>query len=97
MNYQDILIENIKHYRKLLDYSQEKLAEEAKVSKSTIGQIEIGKNTPKFKNLIAIAKALHVEPYLLLKKRSYNLDDTYSDSTQLAAEIAMFLEKRQKE
>jgi len=98
MNYQEILIENIKYYRDLLGYTQEKLAEAASLSKSAIGQIEIGVNTPTFDHLIAIAKALKIEPHLLLKNRNYNPDDNSSDSAQLAAEIALVIERnRQKE
>ena len=96
MNYQDLLVENIKYYRSLLGYTQDNLAEAANLSKSAIGQIEIGKNAPRFDNLIAIAEALKIEPYLLLKKRNYSSDENSSDAAQLAAEIAMFLEKRQK-
>jgi transcriptional regulator with XRE-family HTH domain len=97
MNYQDILIENIKHYRSLLGYTQEKLAETANLSKSAIGQIEIGKNTPIFTNLIAIASALQIEPFLLLKQRNYSLDDNDSDTAQLAAEIALVIKRNRQE
>ena len=99
MNYQDILVENIKHYRSLLGYTQHNLAEAANLSKSTIGQIEIGKNAPRFENLVAIATALKIEPFLLLKQRNYSLNDTDTDSdtAQLAAEIAMVIKRnRQK-
>ena len=97
MNYQDILVENIKHYRSLLGFTQHNLAEAADLSKSTIGQIEIGKNAPRFENLIAIAAALQIEPFLLLKQRNYSLDDNDADTAQLAAEIAMVIKRnRQK-
>lgn len=96
MNYQDLLVENIKYYRSLLGYTQDNLAEAANLSKSAIGQIEIGKNAPRFDNLIAIAEALKIEPYLLLRKRNYSSDENSSDDAQLAAEIALFLKKRQK-
>ena len=97
MNYQELLVENIKYYRSLLGYTQEKLAEAANISKSAIGQIEIGRNTPSFKHLIAIAEALQIEPDLLLKKRDYLSDGGSSDLAQLASEVALVLEKnRQK-
>ena len=96
MNYQDILVENIKYYRSLLGYTQDNLAEAANLSKSAIGQIEIGKNAPRFENLIAIAAALKIEPNLLLRKRDYNLDDNSSGSIQLAAEIALVLERNRQ-
>ncbi len=97
MNYQDILVENIKHYRSLLGYTQEKLAETANLSKSAIGQIEIGKNTPIFTNLVAIAAALQIEPFLLLKQRNYSFDDNDSDTAQLAAEIALVLARNRQQ
>ncbi len=98
MNYQDLLVENIKYYRSLLGYTQDNLAEAANLSKSAIGQIEIGRNTPNFTNLIAIAAALQIEPYLLLKQRNYSLDDNDSDTAQLAAEIALVIKRnRQKQ
>jgi len=98
MNYQDLLVENIKYYRSLLGYTQDNLAEAANLSKSAIGQIEIGRNTPNFTNLIAIAAALQIEPFLLLKQRNYSLDDNDSDTAQLAAEIALVIKRnRQKQ
>ncbi|NQT59907.1 MAG: helix-turn-helix transcriptional regulator [Bacteroidetes bacterium] len=96
MDYQKILIENIKYYRSRIDYTQAVLAEAVNVSKSAIGQIEIGKNTPSFKLLLEIADALKIEPYLLLKERKYLSDDNYSDNKELAAEIVHFLEKNRK-
>ena len=98
MDYQNLLVENIKYYRSLLGYTQEKLAEVANISKSAIGQIEIGRNAPSFKHLVAIAEALQIEPNLLLKKRDYPSDDNSPDLAQLASEVALVLEKnRQKE
>jgi transcriptional regulator with XRE-family HTH domain len=96
MNYQNILIENIKHYRSLLGYTQANLAEAANLSKSAIGQIEISRNAPNFEHLIDIALALHIEPYLLLKQRNYALEDNSSDTAQLAAEIALVLERNKQ-
>lgn len=96
MDYQKLLIENIKYYRSLLGYTQALLAEGANISKSAIGQIEIGKNAPSFDLLLKIAAALQIEPYLLLKERRYPADDNFQDAAQIAAEFALILEKNRK-
>ena len=59
--------ENIKKYRIALNISQEKLSEMAEISTDYISLIERGKRTPSIKRLCKIAKALNIEPYLLLK------------------------------
>ncbi|MCK5155218.1 MAG: helix-turn-helix transcriptional regulator [Spirochaetales bacterium] len=97
MDYQKLLIENIKYYRSLLGYTQAQLAEAANVSKSAIGQIESGKNTPSFELQINIANALQIEPHLLLKVRKYPTDDNIPDPMQLVAEMKLLIEKNKKD
>lgn len=53
---------NIKYYRDLRGLNQSELAIQADSSNGMIGNIESGKAYPSFKNVIAIAKALHVHP-----------------------------------
>ena len=52
--------QNIRYYRKLRGYSQEKLAEMADLNDKLIGFYETGKRIPPVINLVAIAEALEV-------------------------------------
>ncbi len=61
----NIVIENIKHYRKIKNLTQEKLSEISGISRDYLSEIERGKKTPSLKRLILIAKALDVEIYKL--------------------------------
>ena len=56
-----LLAQNIKKYRKIRGFSQEKLAERAKTSTTHIGMIEIGKKFPSVKMLDQIADALGID------------------------------------
>ena len=53
---------NMKFYREQLHMNQSDLAIQANSSNGMIGNIESGKAYPSFKNIIAIANALHVHP-----------------------------------
>lgn len=59
--------ENIRKYRKIKDFSQEKLSEMVNVTPDYISLIELGKRIPSLKRLYKIAEILEVEPYKLLK------------------------------
>ena len=52
--------QNIRYYRKLRGYSQEKLAEMADINEKLIGFYETGNRIPPVINLVAIAEALEV-------------------------------------
>ena len=52
--------QNIRYYRKLRGYSQEKLAEMADINDKLVGFYETGKRIPPVINLVAIAEALEV-------------------------------------
>ena len=65
---ENILKENIKKYRQLKGYSQEKLSEIANISADYLSEIERGKKLPSFKRFLMIANALNVEPYKFLVK-----------------------------
>jgi transcriptional regulator with XRE-family HTH domain len=64
-NIQKLLLRNIKEGRKVLGYSQMKLAELCNVSTSFIGEIEIGRKFPSASTLQRICKALGMKPYEL--------------------------------
>lgn len=64
-NLRDLLIFNIKYFRYLSGYSQEKLAELSKLSPRYITDVERGLHCPTIPKLEAIAVALAIQPYLL--------------------------------
>lgn len=66
----DIIGGNIRHYRKALNISQEKLAEKAGLHRTYIGAVERGEKNISAKNIAKIAKELGVEPYILLQTKT---------------------------
>lgn len=64
-NLRDLLIFNIKYYRYVSNYSQEKLAELSKLSPRYITDVERGLHCPTIPKLEIIAKSLNIEPYQL--------------------------------
>ena len=65
----ELLAFNIKYYRYLNGYSQEKLAELCKLSPRYLTDIERGIHCPPISRLEVLAKALNIEPYELLLNR----------------------------
>ncbi len=63
----DIFRNNVKHYRNLKGYTQEKLSEISGISSDYLSEIERGKRTPSFKRIELIANALDIEAYKLFK------------------------------
>ena len=61
----ELLIFNIKYYRYVNNYSQEKLAELSKLSPRYITDVERGLHCPTIPKIESIAKSLNVEPYKL--------------------------------
>ena len=61
----DLLIFNIKYYRYVNNFSQEKLAELSKLSSRYITDVERGKHCPTIQKIELIANALNIEPYEL--------------------------------
>lgn len=66
-NLKDLLIFNIKYYRYVNDYSQQKLAELSGLSSRYITDIERGLHCPTIPKLEAIANSLKIEPYILFQ------------------------------
>ncbi|MCI8568869.1 MAG: helix-turn-helix transcriptional regulator [Bacilli bacterium] len=64
-NLRDLLIYNIKYYRYLNNYSQEKLAELSKLSPRYITDVERGLHCPTIPKIESIAQSLNIEPYQL--------------------------------
>jgi len=66
MSILNIIGNNIKYYRKALDMSQEKLAENSGLHRTYIGAVERGEKNISANNIAKIAKVLGIEPYVLL-------------------------------
>ncbi len=64
----------VRHFRNLLGYSQEKLAELVGISSHTISYIERGKNFLSMTKLSVLCNALEVEPYQLFIDKDFNPD-----------------------
>lgn len=65
-NLPDLVAFNIKYYRYLNGYSQEKPAELCKLSPRYLTDIERGMHTPPISKLEVLAASLKIEPYKLL-------------------------------
>lgn len=61
----EILLFNIKYYRYLNNFSQEKLAELSDLSPRYITDVERGLHCPTIPKIESIAKSLNIEPYRL--------------------------------
>lgn len=63
---------NLKWYRFNKNYTQEYLAELSNLNAKYISDLERGKYSPSLSKIDAIAKALEIEPYYLLKPDHLN-------------------------
>ena len=63
-----ILGENIRTHRRVMKWSQEKLAEKADLHHNDVGEIERGEKDATIDTLVKLAKALGVRPSELLAK-----------------------------
>lgn len=68
-----LLIYNIKYYRYVNSYSQEKLAELSKLSPRYITDIERGIHCPTITKIEKIAEALKIEPYQLFMNQERDI------------------------
>ena len=85
----DLLIYNIKYYRYLNGYSQEKLAELCNLSSRYLTDVERGKHCPTIDIIEDIAKALNVKPYILFQEidRDINIVKRIKSSRQYNQKI----------
>ena len=81
-------IQNLKKWRKIIGFSQKKLAEKCGAGHSYIRQIESGNRSPSFAFIGKIADALQIEPYQLF------YDDTLKSSRPANANGYMELFRR---
>lgn len=70
-NIRKVVGANVKHYRYLLGYTQEQLAEKTNLSPRYISDIERFKGNIPLDTLENLAKVLKVEPYQLVKEQVY--------------------------
>ena len=87
-----IVQDNIQYFRNELEWTQEKLAEKAGLSKIYLAEIESHKRKPSIPMMEKLAKALRIEPYLLMvdnpgdflseKKNQHEIIDQVIDSIQ---------------
>ena len=68
---EEIFKHNLKYYRNLKNYTQEKLSEITGIRSDYLSEIERGKRTPSFKRLLLIADALDIEFYKFFKIIEY--------------------------
>ncbi len=66
MNVPDLVGKNVRAYRELMGISQERLADIAGLHRTYITQVEQGKRNLTVISIFKIAKALEIEPPLLL-------------------------------
>lgn len=71
----EILKTNLFFYRKSHHWSQKKLAFYSGIPRSYLAELETGKRNPSIKKVIALACALHIPPWLLMKPVYYNPAD----------------------
>ena len=61
----ELFSRNLRHYRKLGEYSQAQLAEECKISTHYLADVETGRKFPSPAVIAAMASALQIEIYQL--------------------------------
>jgi len=76
-----IFSKNVKNYREVLKYSQEKLAEKAGISVQTIKDIEGCRRWVSDKTLSMLAKALNIPEFQLFLPEKYIKDKKYKKPT----------------
>ena len=81
-----VLSDNIKKYRRVLHYSQERLAEKAGLSGQTLNNIEGCRRWVSSKTLSKLAETLQVSEYQLLLPEK---DDTKTARSSLKALVAL--------
>ena len=87
MELQQVFMANLRKHRKMLGFTQEKLAEICNTDPCYIRQIEIGRRFPSLQYIERIAKALNIAPYRLF------FDETNIESDKL---VSLYAEQKQK-
>ena len=93
MGLQQVFMDNMRKRRKLLGYTQEKLAEMCNTDPCYIRQIEIGRRFPSLVYIERIANALNIAPYLLFYDETYIENNVHTAS---AVQLSLYTEQKQK-
>jgi transcriptional regulator with XRE-family HTH domain len=83
-----LLASNMRFYRSILGFSQEKLAEKAETSTNYIASIEAGRRFPSVEILEQIANALKIDTPELFSMESIQTDSINSLKEEMVGEIA---------
>lgn len=81
----------IRYQRELRELSRKQLSEMSGVAEISITQYELGKRQPKLKQLIKIAKALDVDPFILITEDNYP-DECYQKWLEASEPIYKYLD-----
>ena len=97
MDLDRLFIYNLKKWRKIKGFTQEKLAEKCDTGHSYIRQLECGQGHPSFVFIARIAAALQIEPYQLFydeaaKGQSMQLELVKSIQTKLIQTLSSDVE-----
>jgi len=87
MGLQQVFMANLRKRRKLLGFTQEKLAEICRTDPCYIRQIEIGRRFPSVQYIERIAEALNIAPYRLF------FDETNLENGELSPMTSMQKQK----
>ncbi len=82
---------NLKWYRFNKNYTQEKLAELSNLTAKYISDLERGKYSPSLNKIEDLARALEIEPYLLLKPK-----DLENNSCEISGRIDQKIGRNRK-
>lgn len=92
-NLQKCLAANMKKYRKLRGFSQEKLAEQAGTSANYIALIESGKNFPSLPMICQIAAALEIDELELFNVAGIKYENFQKMHKELSCDILHVIDK----
>ncbi len=85
---------NIKYYRGIMQFSQERLAEGAGLSAGMIGKIEAKLTSPSLKTIEKIAKTLGIDPYLLTIDPDSRTSYDSSQIDSIVSDFKIFLKHK---
>lgn len=92
-NLQKCLAANMKKYRKLRGFSQEKLAEQAGASANYIALIESGKNFPSLPMICQIAAALEIDELELFNAAGIRYENFQNLYKELTCDILQVIDR----
>jgi len=87
-----VLSSNIKHYRSLRGWSQEKLAEKIEISANFLANVETKKSWVSSLTLVKLANCFGIEVYELFRPENTPTDQTKDAVKNLVHDIAVVFE-----